>query len=64
MRLILKTKLNEIDTKNKAMFILYIYIYRERERERQGEKGKGKRLGCGPLEWVDYIEKYKQVNLK
>lgn len=57
MRLILKTKLNEIDTKNKAMFI---YIYRERE----GEKGKGKRLGCGPLGWVDYIEKYKQVNLK
>ena len=57
MRLILKTKLNEIDTKNKALFI-YTNICR------QGEKGKGKRLGCGPLGWVDCIEKYKQVNLK
>lgn len=32
MRLILKTKLNEIDTKNKAMFI-YIYIYIDKERK-------------------------------
>ena len=49
MKLILKTK---------QCLYIYIYIYR------QGEKGKGKRLGCGPLGWVDYIEKYKQVNLK
>lgn len=53
MILILKTKLNEIDTKNKVLFI-----------NRQAEKGKGTRLGCGPVGWVDYIEKYKQVNLK